>query len=81
MMRIIARLFVLGCSLLAHQAAFCQTFGAISGEIRDSTGAIISDATVPALNVGTNAARTVTTNDSGGYSFPSLPPGTYTLLL
>jgi hypothetical protein len=43
------------------------------------TGAIISDATVTALNVATNAARTVITNDAGGYSFPSLPPGTYML--
>src|SRR5882724_2495377 len=84
MMRVIARLFVpglfvLACSLFVHQAAFCQTFGAISGETRDSTGAIISEATVTALNVGTNASRTVATNDAGGYSFPSLPPGTYTV--
>src|SRR5205085_390367 len=79
MMRVISRLFVLTCALLANQAAFSQTFGAISGETRDATGAIITEATVTALNVGTNAVRTVTTNDAGGYSFPSLPPGTYTL--
>src|SRR5258707_264784 len=79
MTRGIARLFVLGFALSASQIAFCQTFGAISGETRDSTGAIISEATVTALNVATNAVRTVNTNDAGGYSFPSLPPGTYTL--
>ena len=78
-MRVIARLFVIGCALFANHIAFCQTFGAISGETRDVTGAIISDATVTALNVATNAARTVITNDAGGYSFPSLPPGTYML--
>ena len=32
-----------------------------------------------AVNVGTNAARSVTTNEAGDYSFPSLPPGTYTV--
>jgi len=28
---------------------------------------------------GTNAARSVTTNEAGDYSFPSLPPGIYTV--
>src|SRR6267378_3127857 len=73
------RLFALGCVLMANQAAFAQTFGAISGDTRDASGAVVAGAIVTAVNLGTNAARTVTTNEAGDYSFPSLPPGTYTV--
>ena len=73
------RRFLLGCILFAAGFAFAQTFGSIGGEIRDSTGAIISDVTVTVTNAGTNAARTVVTNEAGEYFFPSLAPGTYTV--
>jgi len=73
------RILVLTCFVLIGTAAFGQTFGSIGGEARDSTGAAISGAIVTAVNVGTNAARTAVTNDAGAYSFPSLPPGTYTV--
>ncbi len=73
------RLFVVGCILLAAQAAFGQTFGSIDGETRDSSGAIVDGATVTVVNTGTNAVRTVTTNGAGEYSFPSLQPGIYTV--
>src|SRR5258708_11718245 len=71
--------FVLGCVLMANQAGFAQTFGAISGDTRDASGAVVTGATVTAVNVATNAARSVTTNEAGDYSFPSLPPGTYSV--
>ena len=77
--RLQIRLFILGCVLPASQLAFGQTLGSIGGETRDSSGAIVAGATVTAVNTGTNATRTLTTNDAGGYSFPSLPPGTYTV--
>ncbi len=74
------RLLALGCTLLlAGQLAVGQTFGSIGGEARDSSGAVVAGATVTAVNAGTNAARTVATNEAGVYSFPSLPPGIYTL--
>jgi hypothetical protein len=73
------RLFVLSCFLLASQVAFGQTFGSIGGDTRDATGAVVAGATVTAVNAGTNASRTVMTNEAGAYSFPSLPPGTYTV--
>jgi hypothetical protein len=58
---------------------FGQTFGSIAGEAHDGTGAIVAGAAVTATNAGTNASRTVLTNEAGAYSFPSLPPGTYTV--
>jgi len=75
---LLTRLFVLGYISLASQFAFSQTFGSIGGEIRDSSGAIAAGVTITVVNTGTNATRTVTTNDAGEYFFPSLPPGIYT---
>ncbi len=57
------RLFVSACLLLAAQLGFGQTFGSISGETRDSSGAIVAGAAVTAVNAGTNATRTVATNE------------------
>ena len=73
------QLFVLGSVLLANQAAFAQTFAALSGDTRDACGAVVVGATVTAVNVGTNAAGRVTTNEVDDYSFPPLPLGTYTV--
>ncbi|HKA01290.1 MAG TPA: carboxypeptidase-like regulatory domain-containing protein [Candidatus Solibacter sp.] len=47
--------------------------------MHDSSGAVIAGATVTAINAGTNGSRTVTTNEAGAYSFPSLPPGIYSV--
>jgi len=73
------RLLVLTCSLVAGRGAFGQTFGSIDGEARDVTGAAVVGVTVSATSHGTNAVRSVVTNDAGAYSSPSLAPGTYTL--
>lgn len=56
-----------------------QTFGEITGRITDSTGAAVPQASVSATNVSTNAVRQTVSNESGDYSFPSLPPGVYNL--
>src|SRR5438270_12390593 len=73
------RFLVLAGGLAAGQVAFGQTFGSIDGEARDASGAAVAGVTISATNKGTNAARTVITNDAGAYSFPSLAPGAYTL--
>lgn len=59
--------------------ARAQTQGEITGEVADSSGAVIPGATVIVTNEGTNVSRQVTTNNTGRYSFPSLNPGTYKL--
>jgi hypothetical protein len=71
------KLLVVGWFLGSLHLAFTQTFASIAGEVRDGTGAVIAGAAVTATNGGTNASRTVTTNEAGPYAFPSLPPGTY----
>ena len=64
-------------SLVAMTPAFSQTFGEITGEVKDSTGALIPSVAVTATNIGTNAQRSTVSNDAGIYSFPSLAPGSY----
>lgn len=54
-----------------------QTFGAITGEVRDASGAIVPSAAVTATNVATNVARSTATNPAGVYTFPDLIPATY----
>ena len=66
--------------LLAFAAASAQEFrGSLSGNVTDPNGAALPGATVEIKNVETNSASTATTNEQGGYSFPLLQPGKYTL--
>ncbi|HYP53833.1 MAG TPA: TonB-dependent receptor [Pyrinomonadaceae bacterium] len=53
--------------------------GSVSGTVTDPNGAALPGATVEVKNVETNTSATATTNEDGGYSFPLLQPGRYTL--
>jgi hypothetical protein len=65
------------CLILAVNS-FGQTGNAsVGGFVQDATQAFIPGATVTATNTATGVARTVLTNESGAYSFPSLQPGSY----
>jgi hypothetical protein len=73
---------VLRFSLLAvlfSAPTFAQTFGEITGRITDSTGAAVPQANVTITNVSTNGVRQTASNETGDYSFPSLPPGIYNM--
>jgi hypothetical protein len=65
--------------LLLCAPCVAQTLGTITGEVKDSTGAVIPGATVTVVNKATNATRTTTSNEVGLFDFPALPPGTYTV--
>ena len=57
-----------------------QTFyGTISGTVMDASGGVIPNATVTAINIGTNEARTMKTNAAGEYRFVNLVPTNYRL--
>src|SRR5437879_2772475 len=56
-----------------------QTLGTITGEVKDSTGAMIPGVTVTVINKATNATRTTVSNGVGLFDFPALPPGMYTV--
>jgi hypothetical protein len=51
----------------------------IFGTAADASGASIVGAQVTATNSATGVSRTVTSNDSGNYTIPFLPVGTYVL--
>ncbi len=51
--------------------------GALTGTVRDPSGALIPNATVTATNADTGAVRTATTGGDGAYRFSLLPPGNY----
>jgi hypothetical protein len=53
--------------------------GSLTGRITDPSGAVISGATVRALNVGTNVTTETTANNDGYYEFALLPTGKYTI--
>jgi hypothetical protein len=72
---LVVSLFVVNC-----RPAFSQTItGDISGQVTDSTGAVLPNVTVTAVNSGTNFSRSATTNDAGNFRIPSLPIGPYTV--
>jgi len=56
-----------------------ETTSAIIGQVTDTTGAVVPDATVTITNQETGLKRTAKTDSAGRLSFPQLKPGTYTV--
>jgi hypothetical protein len=54
-----------------------QTLGAITGTVSDPSGAVVSDATVKAVNLATNLQVVARTKTNGAFEIPDLPVGTY----
>jgi hypothetical protein len=66
-------------AMLASVFVSAQTYqGGIRGVVKDAQG-IVPGVEVTLVNEATNAVRSVTTNEVGEYSFPSLVPATYTI--
>src|SRR6266700_2354430 len=53
--------------------------GTIVVTVSDSSGAVVSDATLTLTALRTNDVRTALTERNGSYSFVNLPIGTYSL--
>src|SRR5262245_38672927 len=61
-------------------SAFAQGFqGGLRGAVRDAGGAVVPGVEITLTNEGTNLSRSAISNESGGYSFAALEPGTYKL--
>lgn len=58
-----------------QQVVSATLFGAVT----DQAGAAVPEAAVTVTNVGTSIATKTTSDSTGNYIFPSLPPGTYNL--
>jgi hypothetical protein len=69
------RIFVVALSVAA---LFAQTNrGGISGNVSDSSGAVIPNASVTIINVGTNETRKFKTSDRGSFLQENLEPVVY----
>jgi Carboxypeptidase regulatory-like domain len=55
------------------------TFGAITGTVRDSSGAVIPKVTVEVIHLNSNYRYTTQSNEAGNYTLPQLREGEYRL--
>jgi hypothetical protein len=69
---------MLALLILMAGAGFAQTVE-ITGRVIDVSGAVIPGTEIAVLSVDTGVRRPVTSNETGYYSVPSLPPGHYTI--
>ncbi len=74
---LMAALLTLLCGTLL--LAQSTTDGAIGGTVFDAHGAVVPKAKIVIHNNGTNAEKTVSTDDSGYYRATNLQPGSYTV--
>jgi hypothetical protein len=65
--------------LIVPALLFASIGGRIEGTVTDSTGAIVQDAQVTALNVSTGAEQSVRTGKDGSFAFPFEAVGEYTI--
>ena len=74
-----AVLALLVMPLLGPVSAMAQTAntGVITGIVKDQSGAVVSDATIKAINKQTGIERSTTSSGSGSYELAQLPPGDY----
>ncbi|HUO35135.1 MAG TPA: carboxypeptidase-like regulatory domain-containing protein [Candidatus Acidoferrum sp.] len=74
---ILLAVFLSLAGFIAAPAALAQSEAALSGTVKDSSGAAVPGATVDIRNSETGARRTVTTDDAGRFGVTSLPVGSY----
>ena len=74
-----AFLFLLSISALTSYSWAQTTLGAITGEVSDASGGVLSDTVVTAVADQTGLTRTAKTNAGGAYLFSNLPIGAYSL--
>jgi len=72
-------LFLFVATLLSFQSLGAQTAGtgALTGTVKDPSGASVPSATITATSLDTGAVRMDMTGADGSYRFSLLPPGNY----
>ena len=75
-------LLAAGVAILLSMAAGAQVlYGTLTGNVTDSSGAVIPNATVKAFNTETGVARETTSNAAGIYTFNDINPGSYQITI
>ncbi len=72
-------LVMLAIMLVSGSLVAQKITGDIAGDVTDTTGAVLPNATVTAKNLGTDFNRSVTTTSSGSYRITDLPIGNYSV--
>ncbi len=73
-------LWLISVLAFVTSAALAQlSTASLNGVVRDSTGAMVTKASVVLRNSDTGVERSTVTNDTGTYVFPDINPGRYTL--
>ena len=73
-------LFFLGCTLLLSVGLYAQAVsGTILGTVTDPAGAAVTNAQVTIVLTGQQTTYSTVTNESGNFTEPDLPSGTYTV--
>src|SRR5437762_12459863 len=68
------------CVFVFSLTAFGQTDrGTITGTVSDATGAVIPGVAIEAKNVSTGAVYQAGSSETGNFTLPQLPAGTYEL--
>jgi hypothetical protein len=73
----VASLLILGGQLLMAQSAGT---GALTGTVKDPSGAVVPNVAVTLTNNATNQSRNAATGSDGVYKFALIPPGTYSVM-
>ena len=79
---VLCMVVALGIALLLTSASlWAQTASTstVTGTVSDKTGSSVPNARVDLEDVGTKAKASVITGNDGGYTFPSVRPGTYSI--
>lgn len=71
--------FLLSASCLLPPAFGQSATATLSGTVEDQNGAVVPGVELAVLNVETYARRQATTNETGYFTVPLLPPGRYTV--
>ncbi len=67
------------CALLTAMASAQITTGSLSGNVRDTTGAVVPGANVTLTDEATNDSRATVTNGAGYFTFAAVPAGKFTV--
>jgi hypothetical protein len=80
--RSLAMLPLAACASVAAPLAMAQAVtGTIVGTVTDSSGAVVANANVVITLTGQDASHTTKTNESGNFTEPDLPTGTYSVVI
>jgi len=77
--RAVARAVLCLSLLVIAGTAWAQAGGTLTGTVRDQSGAAVAGANLTLTSTATQVNWNTVTTESGSYTIPTLPPGTYDL--